>query len=297
MPGDPTIFLLHSGFRMEDREYLLKKWGLDKPVLEQYVIYIKNFFTGDLGNSFYYNKPVMEVLGEKIINSVFLMGLSIVIALFLGGLFGALLGWMRGGKIEKAGIIVALFLKSMPIFWMGIILLSVFSFWLRWFPGRGMHSITFNSKSLWGNYFSLDFLRHLFLPLLCAIFHYVSDPLMIMRSSILEVYGEDFIEMSKAKGLKDWEVLIKHGMRNAVLPLVTYSSLLVGFAFGGQLLLEVVFSWPGIGREMVIAVAHQDYPICQASFFLMAMVVVLMNFFIDISYMYLDPRIVYERKY
>jgi len=297
MPGDPTVLMLHGDLRVEDRQYFLARWGLNQPMYKQYVIYVKNFLMGDYGGSFYYNKPVIDVLGEKIVNSVVLMGTSIVIAIFLGGLLGALFGWRRSGWMEKIGITGALVLRSMPIYWMGILILSAFSFWLGWFPGRGMHSLTFSAKSFLANYFSLDFLKHLVLPLLCAIFSYLSDPLMIMRSSILEVYGEDFIEMAKAKGLKEWEVMIKHGMRNAILPLITYTSLLVGFAFGGQLLLEIVFSWPGIGREMVLAVSHQDYPVCQASFFLTAMVVIVMNLVIDILYVYLDPRIAYGKRY
>jgi peptide/nickel transport system permease protein len=296
MPGDPTALMLASNISIEERDYLLAKWGLDQPYWKQYAVYFKNFLIGDFGSSFYYNKPVTEVLGDKVINSLVLMGVSIISAILVGGAIGTYCGWRRGGIIEKISIIVTLFLRSVPIYWLGIVLLSIFVFWLGWFPGGGMHSLGFFAESFWGKYLSLDFLRHLLLPGFCAFLTYLCDPLMIMRGSILEVQGEDFIELAKAKGLSDWQVMFRHGMRNAILPLITYIAILVGFAFGGQVLLETVFSWPGMGREMVLAVTRQDYPVCQAAFFLMAIVTVTMNFVVDLLYGFLDPRITYERQ-
>jgi peptide/nickel transport system permease protein len=296
MPGDPTTLMLASNISIEERDYLLAKWGLDQPYWKQYVLYFKNFIRGDFGSSFYYNKPVTEVLGDKVINSLVLMGVSILMAILVGGAAGTYCGWKRGGIIEKISIVVTLFLRSVPIYWLGIMLLSVFVFWLGWFPGSGMHSLDFSADSFWGKYFSLDFLRHLLLPGFCAFLTYLCDPLMIMRGSILEVQGEDYIELAKAKGLSDWQVMFRHGMRNAILPLITYIAILIGFAFGGQVLLETVFSWPGMGREMVLAVTRQDYPVCQAAFFLMAIVTVTMNFVVDLLYGFLDPRITYERQ-
>jgi peptide/nickel transport system permease protein len=225
-----------------------------------------------------------------------LMGVSILSAILVGGAVGTYCGWKRGGVIEKISIIITLFLRSVPIYWLGIMLLSIFVFWLGWFPGGGMHSLGFFTDSFWGKYLSLDFLRHLLLPGFCAFLTYLCDPLMIMRGSILEVQGEDYIELARGKGLSEWQVMFKHGMRNAILPLITYVAILVGFAFGGQVLLETVFSWPGMGREMVLAVTRQDYPVCQAAFFLMATVTVMMNFIVDLLYGLLDPRITYEKQ-
>lgn len=296
MPGDPTTLMLASNISIEEQNYLLAKWGLDQPLWKQYVMYFKNFFMGDFGSSFYYNKPVTEVLGDKVINSLMLMGISIAFAILIGGAIGSFCGWRRGGVIEKIAIIITLFLRSVPIYWLGIMLLSVFVFWLGWFPAGGMHSLGFHAGSFFEKYFSLDFLIHLLLPSFCAFLTYLCDPLMIMRSSILEVQGEDYIEFAKAKGLSEWQVMFKHGMRNAILPLITYIAILIGFAFGGQVLLETVFSWPGMGREMVLAVTRQDYPVCQAAFFLMAMVTVIMNFVVDLLYGFLDPRITYEKQ-
>jgi peptide/nickel transport system permease protein len=296
MPGDPTTFMLESDVSVEEQQYLRAKWGLDQPLWKQYVLYFKNFFAGNFGSSFYYNKPVVKVLGEKIINSLILMGVSISLAIIIGGAIGTFCGWRRGGLIEKIVIIVTLIFRSVPIYWLGIILLSIFAFWLRWLPGGGMHSIGVYAEGFWESYLSMDFLRHLILPAGCAFLIFLCDPLMIMRGSILDVQGEDFIEFARAKGLTERQVMFKHGMRNAILPLITYIALLMGFAFGGQLLLETVFSWPGMGRELVLAVTRQDYPICQAAFFLMAMVTVSMNFIIDLLYALLDPRITYEKQ-
>jgi peptide/nickel transport system permease protein len=138
-----------------------------------------------------------------------------------------------------------------------------------------------------------DFLRHLVLPFVCASLYLMPEPLMIMRTSTLEVKGEDFLELLKAKGMSEAGV-IRHAARNSLLPVISWTTLMASFAFGGQVLLEVVFSWPGVGREMVMAVSRQDFPVAQATFFLMAFVVIVMNFILDMVYGYLDPRIVYK---
>ena len=285
--------LLTEDISSESQDMIRKQWGLDRPLYEQYFLYMGNLLRGELGISLFYKVPVWEVLLPKLINTLILMGTSMVFAVVLGGILGAYLGWKRGSGSEKGGVIFVLFMRSIPIFWMGILLLMIFTYGLKLFPGSGMHRTGFTATSLIGNYLNIDFLKHLALPFLCSLLYNIGDPLMIMRSSMLEVKGEDFLTLLQAKGLSESSVM-RECARNALLPLITYVGVLAGYAFSGQVLLETVFSWPGVGREIVWAVFKRDYAIVQGSFVLMAFVVVIMNFLVDLSYGFLDPRIVYK---
>jgi peptide/nickel transport system permease protein len=293
MPGDPTAVLVDSQLSDSDQKALLAQWGLDQPLPVQFWRYLRNLFRGDFGMSFYYRQPVMQVLSGSIWNTLILMVTSMSAAVVIGVLAGMILGWRRGSRWEQWGVIGALLLRSIPIFWLGILLLMIFTYWLRLFPTGGIRTSGYEALSLWQVYFSWDFLHHLAMPFATALIYYVADPLLIMRTSMLEIKGEDFLEMAKAKGLEDYQVM-KHCVRNAVLPVITFVAVWSGFAFGGQVLLETVFAWPGMGREIVQAVTRHDYPVAQASFFLMSFIVVGMNFIVDLLYGYLDPRIVYQ---
>jgi peptide/nickel transport system permease protein len=146
---------------------------------------------------------------------------------------------------------------------------------------------------LWGTFVNIDFLYHLALPLLSAVLYYLSLPLLIMRSSMIAALGSDYLLIAKAKGLSNKRILFKHAARNALLPVITIFSLLIGYAMGGQVVLETVYSWPGMGLAMVEAVQHHDYPVAQATFGLMAILIIVLNFITDIVYCFLDPRIRY----
>jgi len=293
MPGDPTAVLVDSQLSDSDQKVMLSQWGLDQPLPVQFWRYLSNLFTGDFGISFYYRQPVGQILTNPIWNTLVLMVSSMGAAIILGMLGGMFLGWRRGSNLEKWGVVAALLFRSIPIFWLGIILLMIFTYWLRLFPTGAMRTSGYEAMALWKIYFSWDFLHHLIMPFVTALLYYVVDPLLIMRTSMLEIKGEDFLEMAKAKGLEDSAVM-RHCVRNAILPVITFVAVWSGFAFGGQVLLETVFAWPGMGREIVQAVTRHDYPVAQAAFFLMAFIVIIMNFIVDILYGYLDPRIVYH---
>jgi peptide/nickel transport system permease protein len=293
MPGDPVSMLITGDLGEEAREMIKRSWGLDKSLWEQYLLYFKNICQGEFGVSFYYKLSVWEVLRPRMVNTLILMGTSMALSVVIAIIVGAIVGWRRNTRFEKAGVFFFLSLRSIPIFWMGILLLMVFSYWLRLFPGGGMHSTGFMAVGFFPQYLNLDFLKHLALPFLCSFLYNIGDPLMIMRSSMLEIKEEDFLTILEAKGLSQASVIAQCA-RNAILPVITYTGVLVGYAFSGQVLLETVFSWPGIGSEIVSAVFLRDYPVAQASFVLMALVVVIMNFIIDLSYGFLDPRIVYK---
>ena len=293
IPSNPVSMLIDSQISPEDRQAILAEWGFDKPLYIQYLRYVRNLLAGAFGISFYYRKPVFDVLAETLMNTFVLMGLTMAITVIGAILGGAYLGWRRGSRTEKITVVSAIFIHAMPLYWTGIVALMLFTYYIRLFPTGGMHPLGYEYTSLWGKYFSLDFLRHLVLPLVCALLYYLPNPMLIMRASMLEVKGEDFLEMSVARGFRE-RTVIMHCARNALIPVITHMAILSGFVFGGQVLLETVFTWPGMGRELVKAVMGLDYPVAQATFFLMSVTVILMNLIADLLYGLLDPRITYK---
>lgn len=293
LPGDPTAMMIDQSLDEAARAKLLAEWGLDGSLPQQFLLYLTNLARLNLGVSFYYRQPVWHVLSGPLWNTTVLMGTAIVIAIAAGIVLGIYLGWRRGSRAERFALVVALFLRSTPIFWLGILLLMVFTYWLHLFPTGGMRSVGYASSNLVSTYLSLDFLHHLALPLVTATLYFIADPMMVMRTSMLEVKGEDFLEFLESVGLSE-RTIMRHCARNALLPVVTFVSIMIGFVFGGQVLLEVIFAWPGIGREMVEAIERRDYPIAQASFLIMAASVIVMNLVVDLVYSSLDPRVTYE---
>jgi peptide/nickel transport system permease protein len=293
-PGDPTSYLIDVTFPPEVREEILRRFGLDKPVWQQYILYIGNVLRADLGLSFFSRRPVLEVLGERFWNTAILALSAFVIAYPLGTIVGAYLATKRGTKLEAGIVAATLFFRSAPLFWTGMMALTIFSFTLGWFPNARMRSVGYEAANVFEKYINLDFAHHLFLPALVAGLYFAALPLMLMRNTVLEVLNEDFIELARAKGLSERAVLFRHGVRNAILPIVTAAAVYIGLAFGGMVVVEVVFSWPGLGREIVNAVKTGDYPLAQGAFLLLAVMITLMNLIADVLYGYLDPRIVYK---
>ena len=277
----------------EDIEALRKLWGLDDPLYVQYFKYMRNLLMGDFGMSFYYREPVKDVVAPRLINTLMLMGPAMIMSIIIGSMTGSYIGWKTGSKRERVGITLALLARSFPDYLTGIIGLMLFAHFLDIFPLGGMRTIGLISTSFWENF--LDVTHHLALPLTVALIYYIGDVLMIARTSILELVGEEFLEFAKARGLGDTKVR-KIAIRNAIIPVVTYATVMIGFAFGGQVLLETVFSWPGIGRLMINSVTSCDYPVAQASFFIMAFWVIFLNLIVDLLYGYLDPRITSAKK-
>lgn len=288
VPGDPTAIFVSGRLSPEDIEALRKLWGLDQPLHVQYLKYLKNVLTGDFGISFSYREPVLDVLLPAIKNTAILMIPAMITAIIVGTITGGYLGWRRGSKKERAGVAISLFLRSFPVYLTGIFVLMLFSHFLDWFPLGGMRTIGMVGASWWEKF--LDATHHLALPFLVAVIYYVGDVIVISRTSMIELIGEDFLAFAKARGLSDKKVR-KIARRNSIIPVVTYSTILIGFAFGGQVMLEMVFAWPGVGRLMVDSVQIHDYPVAQAAFFVMAAVVIFANLIVDLQYGFLDPRI------
>jgi peptide/nickel transport system permease protein len=295
-PGDPTSMYQLDGLSPEARQQILERLGLNDPLHVQYYRFMVDFLTGNWGDSFRYGEPVVDILVLKFWNTVLLMGPAFLLAFAIGILLGAFLGWVRGTKKEKIGLIGTLFARSSPEFWIGILVLIVFTFQLGWFPSGGIRSPGANPASFWGRYLAWDFLHHLALPLLTGVIFYMATPTLLMRSSMINVLNSDFVEMKKAEGIPEYIILYKHAARNSILPVTTVVAIVIGLTIGGSLVIETVFNWPGMGREMVQSVTYNDYNVSQAIFFLMGSVVIFMNLVADIAYVYLDPRVRFDEQ-
>ena len=296
MPGDPTVAYIDTTFTEEQVAQLKKTFGLDRPLHEQYAIYLKNLAVGEFGNSFHHRRPLIEVLGSVLPNTIVLTLTGLIVAYIFGVLVGAWLAWKRGTWVEGVTIPTVLTLRAAPEFWLGMILLAVFSFQLGWFPSGGANSPGAMYPSEWSRLTSRDFLWHLVLPAATLALYLQGLPLLLMRSNMLEVMHEEFVTMARMKGLSEWRIVIGHAARNALLPVVTAFALGVGLSMGGNVVIETVFSWPGIGRLLVQAVSVHDYPLAQGAFLMIALVLALMNFVADLLYMVLDPRVSHGRK-
>jgi len=294
IPGNPIGAMVDPALDAAAIENLEKKFGLDKPIVEQYFIYLKNILKGDFGTSFFYREPSFDILKGKIINTAILALVSIVTAYVLGTIAGVWLAWKRGSWTEAGVIVISLFLRSAPIFWLGMLAIMAFSYQLDWFPNSGMLTPGYSADGLFDKYFSLDFAYHLFLPAFVYSLHHFAKPMLLMRNNIAEFMYEDFVEMARAKGVSEVAIMYRHAARNALLPVVTSFTISIGLAIGGQVLIEYVFGWPGLGREIVLAAKRYDYPVAQASFILLSLTIMGMNFFADLLYGFLDPRISYQ---
>lgn len=291
MPGDPTAQIISPALDDAAQARLKQAFGLDLPLWQQFVIYLKNLVSLEWGRSFTSGQPVADLLGHWLVNTMLLMSAGLVLAISIGVVLGILMAARRGGALDIGATVVGLVCQAAPPFVIGILLLMGLSYQLDVFPSGGMFTPGTDPGSTWALVASTDFLRHLFLPTLTITALYVATPMLVMRDSMLEVLGSDFVEFAHAKGLSPTRVLFRHAARNALLAVVTVSSLILGFAIGGQIVIETVFSWPGMGKAMVDAALQHDYPVAQAAFFLMAAVVIGLNFITDLSYSLLDPRI------
>jgi peptide/nickel transport system permease protein len=296
MPGSPLTAYIDPTFTEEQAAEVSKQFGLDKPLVVQYGLYLKNLVQGDFGVSFFQKKPVWDVLMDVFPNTVILAGFALLIAYIYGVFFGAVLAWRRGTRMESGGILVTLMTRAAPEFFVGMILLSIFSFNLGWFPSSGISDPGVIYTSMWAQLTSADFWHHMILPALSIAIYLQGLPLLLMRSNMLEVLDEDYVLMARMKGLSEWRIMLSHAARNALLPIVTALTLGVGYAVGGNVVVETVFSWPGIGRMLVRAVSSHDYPLAQGAFLLIAVVIVAMNFVADIFYTFLDPRVSTSRQ-
>ncbi len=293
-PGDPVSRMVDPDMTPEDAERLIVQLGLDKPLGVQYLIYVKNFFTGHFGYSFHYGEPVVNIIWDRLPNTVLLFTTGIILSALVGVFLGKIASWYKGKKTDGIMTVGALVTHTLFLPWLALILIWIFAYKFSWFPINGMIS-----EEVWldpdAGFITkgLDVLYHMVLPLSTLFLIHFGAYLLIMRSSMLETLKEDYILTARAKGLDEKMIRNKHAAPNAALPVVTSVGLSLAFSINGGALTETVFTWPGIGRELVFSVSQNDYPLAQASFLLIAIVVLLSNLVVDVLYAYLDPRIRY----
>ena len=290
MPGSPERASKNPHLTPEIVAANRAKWGLDKPLLpDQLIAYVQETVTGDLGYSIKYRgQPVTAVVLDAMWPTVLLIGLGEAVAIVVGLWLGARSGWKRGGAIDRVGNGLSLIFYSMPYFVIGMPLIIVFAAGLGWFPTSGMTTPGGNKSPIEALF---DLGRHLVLPLTAVALGLIGSYSILMRSSIIETRGEDFITTARAKGLSDARVLRSHAFPNALLPMVTLIAINLGYVVAGAITAEIVFNWPGLGTLTVQALDARDYPLLQAIFLLIAVSVVFANFAADLVYGYLDPRV------
>jgi peptide/nickel transport system permease protein len=288
LPGDPASIFVDNNMPVEMIEHQKQLWGLNDPMWLQYLHYIGNMALFRFGDSFFQNQTVFEILTEKIANTCAMILPALLVSVVLGTVLGALAGWRRGSRFEGATVVTSLILHSVPSFFAGILVLMVFSYQLRWLPSGGMVSVG-GPEGFWPLITSRDYLLHLLLPLIVLVSREITGPILLVRSSMLEIKGSDFIDILRAKGLSETRILV-HATRNALLPLVTYIAVMTSLLLQGQVLLEIIFAWPGIGRELVTALGDLDYPVAQGALYVMAVVTLLLNLAADLLYGFIDPR-------
>lgn len=300
LPGDPA----KAGTRdprlnPASIEALERRFGLDKEVLvdldgpnpfdTQYFAYLGALSRGDLGTSYAFrDRPVIDLLGDALVNTLWLVLPAQLLSIAFGVVLGLLAAWKRRTPIDVAALTFSLVMWSLPTFFLGIILLFAGAHWFG-LPTSGRVTIGGSFVSFWE--VAADVLRHLLLPTLTLTLVLLGEYMLIMRSSVLEVFSEDYILTARAKGLTTFRIIRDHALGNAMLPLVTLIALNLGFTVSGAIQVESVFSWPGIGSLTVDAVGQRDYPVLQGAFLLIAVAVVIANLAAELVYGMLDPRV------
>jgi len=270
----------------ELRQALTRQFGLEKSRGRQYVIYLQQLTHGNLGVSYENEQPVSKNLETAILNTLPMVALGTLFAIVVGTLTGVISAWRRGTPIEGATVTTALGFYSMPTHWLGLMLVILFTGVL---PTGGMTNDFLINPSFWTH--TKDVLSHMVLPSLTLGLVLFGEYTLIVRSAMLETLGEDYILTARAKGLRPWAIVRKHALRNALLPIVTLVALSLGYIVAGAILVETVFSWPGVGRAVYDAVLNRDYPMLQGAFLFLTISVVFFNLVADLLYYKLDPRI------
>ncbi len=285
LPGNPAVTILGPQASPEAIEAMEEEMGLNDPMPIQYINYIKGIVTGDLGTSYRYNQPVLDLLLDKLPNTLILALTSLIIALVIGIPVGILSAIKQYSIFDYVAMFLALLGVSMPAFWLGLMLVLIFSVNLGWLPTMGMGSMA--------NGFG-DVLIHLILPAFCLSTGSMANFARISRSSMLEVIDQDYMKAVRAKGIRETVVIMKHGFKNALPPIVTVLGMRIAALLTGAIMIEKIFNWPGIGRLIVDAITNNDFELIQGTVLFMAVLYVFVNLLVDIAYLYLNPKVSYE---
>lgn len=289
-PGDIVDVLTGEagGATPEVAAMLRQQFGLDEHVAVQFVKYMGNLLTLNLGYSVGYNDFVAPIIFERVPASLLLMGTSILVATIVGVLLGVIAAVRRGTWVDNVINVVSVWGFAMPLFWLALMLIVVFSLTLRWFPASGMYNVYKNPQG-WA-YFR-DVAEHMVLPVFSLSVYYLAIFSRITRSAMIEVSGQDFIRFARAKGLSPQRITIRHVLRNALLPIVTITGLQLGAMLGGSVVIETIFAWPGMGRLAFDAIFRRDLNLLLGILFVSSFLVIMANIVTDLIYAWLDPRI------
>jgi ABC-type dipeptide/oligopeptide/nickel transport system permease component len=304
-PGDPVEIMLGGVGHVSqaDIELMRAELGLDRPLMQQYFAFVRGIVRGDWGTSIRARAPVKQLVLERLPATIELTLSAIFVSLLIGIPAGILSAIRRYSFLDQVSTLVALIGVSMPGFWLGLILVLIFSVGLQWFPGGVRLAFDIPAPPQVTGLLLLDSLlarnwiafrgalRHLALPAITLGAPMAALTMRVTRSSMLEVIGQDYITFAKAKGLKESRVVIKHALRNALIPIVTVVALNMGSLLGGNMIIERIFSWPGLGQLVVDSIRTYDYPVVQAAVLLYALTYVVMNLLADLLYVRLNPRV------
>ena len=274
LSGDPVELLLGAEATPEQRAELRRQLGLDDPLVVQYARFLGQALTGDFGESLRFKQPAMQLVLDRLPNTLLLGLLGLVLAALLGIAMGVVAATRRGSPLDVGLMSMAVFGQSMPSFWLGILLILLFAVTLRWLPSSGAGEP-----------------RHLVLPAITLSFFILPQVLLLTRSAMLDVLGEGYVQVARAKGLSERAVTLRHALRNSLYPIVTYIGLQFGTLMGGSIVTETVFAWPGLGQLTIQSIFNRDLPVVQAAVFVMALAIVLSNLLADVANGLLDPRL------
>lgn len=301
MPGTFADALVSPEMPREAREAIIEQYGLNEPLWRQYLAFMVNYQTGQFGWSPTYGTEVWSLIERRLPRTLILFGASFIFGYIIGPLVGMYLGWWRGTKRDKSVFAAGLVAYSMPAFWIAWLLIWLFNYELGWLPSAYMMSQYPDDPSLLAPFEQwtwwraiIDVLHHIALPLFSIISVGWVGAMLVMRTQMNTVVDSDYVYLAKAKGLSERTVMIKHAARNALIPVATQAIVGVAFIIDGAVIIEYVFSWPGMGALIVDTVLRRDYPTAQAVFFILGVLIVVMRLLTDIAYTYLDPRISFE---
>ncbi|MDE0438495.1 MAG: ABC transporter permease [bacterium] len=290
MPGNPLVLIAGVDVGLlspDERAEIVARVGLDVPLWKQYLRYWGDIFTGDFGYSFRSSRPIVDMIWDRLPWTLLITGLSLIVSAVAGVILGAISAWRRGTKTDLGMLSGMISIESLPSFWLGMLLISIFA--VQWGLLPSSHAVT-PASGLAGWAHMWDIVSHAILPVVTLSILATPGVYMTMRYSMLETLGEDYIRTARAKGAGERRVLFGHVARNTIAPVVTVLALRIGFAFGGTVIVETVFTYPGLGRLVFEAVSGRDYPVMQAAFLVFTAAVLAANLLADLMYPLIDPR-------
>jgi peptide/nickel transport system permease protein len=265
-----------------------EQFHLDGSQFQQFIAYVKQTLQGNLGDSILSGRPVTTEIREALWPTIMLVGTSTILSMLIGILFGIYAGWRRRSAFDAGATTFSMFTYSVPDFWLGMLLLSLFAVQLGWFPTGGFEDPGSTKTGLPA---LLDQLHHMFLPALTLTLAYIGEYMIIMRSALIDTLNEDYLQLARAKGLRDSLVRRRHAVPNAMLPVVSLAALNFGYVLSGAIAVESIYSWPGLGQATIEAIRGPDYPMLQGLFLLFSASLIVANLIADLTYGYLDPRV------